>query len=109
MKAEDYWNADGVNAKALSDLIHDPIFSRAVEVILTTLPTEIPIGPTAIQDSALQGAFERGIRDFPNRLLALTKEKKPISAPTTQPKAWGHITKERSSFQQNPESPEQTK
>jgi hypothetical protein len=97
------WMRDPVKAKRLKDIVLDPIFIEAVDVLLNQTRPVVKMGESALQENALQAAYQAGLSDAFIKLELLTEfteenlqEEKKKTNQRVIP--WQHIEQEQSSF-----------
>lgn len=97
------WLNDASKAKKLKDLVLDPLFVEATEVVLDQVSYGYKRGDNAIQDNALDLAYQSGIRDAFRKLEFLTEftqahldDNKKKNDGRLIP--WQHIEQEKSTF-----------
>lgn len=97
------WLNDQEKAKRLRDLVFDPVFVEATDVILDQASYGYKRGENALQDNALDLAYQSGLRDAFRKLELLTEftqdhleEQKKRNDGRLIP--WQHIEQEQSTF-----------
>jgi hypothetical protein len=97
------WLNDSTKAKRLRDLVLDPLFVEATDVVLDQASYGYKRGENAIHDNALELAYQSGLRDAFRKLELLTEftqdhldEQKKKNDGRLMP--WQHIEQERSTF-----------
>lgn len=97
------WLNDSTKAQKLKDIVLDPLFLEATEVVLDQSSYGYKRGENALQDNALDLAYQSGIRDAFRKLELLTEftqahlddNKKKNDGRLTP---WQHIEQEKSTF-----------
>jgi hypothetical protein len=97
------WLADATKAKKLRDLVLDPLFVEATDVILDQASYGYKRGENAIQDNALELAYISGLRDAFRKLELLTEfTQDHLDAAKKNNDGrlipWQHIEQEQSTF-----------
>jgi hypothetical protein len=82
--------------KRLEDILRDPIFMEAVDIVCDKVNQPIFTGTT--ESAALFGAFSSGVRQAFRELEQLPKGFEEKTDPKPQPKPWASYTKEKSVF-----------
>jgi hypothetical protein len=97
------WLADATKAIKLRDLVFDPTFVEATDVVLDQASYGYKRGENALQDNALELAYQSGLRDAFRKLELLTEftqdhldEAKKRNDGRLVP--WQHIEQEQSTF-----------
>ena len=97
------WLADATKAKRLKDLVLDPLFVEATDIIIDQALYGYKKGENALQDNALEFAYLSGIRDAFRKLEILTdftqdhlSDQKKKNDGRLIP--WQHIEQEQSTF-----------
>lgn len=97
------WLADATKAKKLRDMVFDTTFVEATDVILDQASYGYKKGDGAIEDNALDLAYQSGLRDAFRKLELLTEftqdhleEQKRKNDGRLIP--WQHIEREHSTF-----------
>jgi hypothetical protein len=97
------WLTDNTKAIRLKDIVLDPLFVEATEVVLDQASYGYKRGENAIQDNALDLAYQSGLRDAFRKLELLTEftqahldDYKKKNDGRLIP--WEHIEQEKSSF-----------
>lgn len=97
------WMVDPTKAKRLKDIILDPVFVEATDLLFNQTRPVVKMGDTSLQDNALQTAYQAGLSDAFKKLELLTEftqekfqEEKKKNQQRVGP--WEHIEQEQSSF-----------
>jgi hypothetical protein len=91
------WNADPVKRKFLQEVVYNPIFAEAAELVTDSAP-HIAVGADSINSNAIRHAYASGVRDAFEMLVALADrtEKQDDNKELIRP--WDHFREEKSNL-----------